>query len=108
MVCAMAVLEFVADTTRVYAEMVRCVKHGGCLVIGTLNRLAEINRQRIISHADPYASAQMFSPEELRQLLQPFGEVSLRLSMESGSDNPDQPGAFIVARVMPRSPSPAE
>jgi ubiquinone/menaquinone biosynthesis C-methylase UbiE len=98
-VCAMAVLEFVADVPQVCTEMVRCLNPGGCLVIGTLNRLAEINRERIASHAAPYESAQMFAPEELRHLLKPFGEVRLCLSKEPGTNDNDQPGAFIVARV---------
>ncbi len=103
-VCAMAVLEFVSDARQACAEMMRCVKPGGCLVVGTLNRLAEINQRRLARQAEPYLSAQMFAPEELRQLLLSLGEVTIRETKEYGLGSNDRSGAFIVARVL--SPTP--
>ena len=93
-VSAMAALEFVSDARRACAEMVRCLKPGGCLIVGTLNRLAGLNRERIAAHAEPYASAQMFTQKELRNLLAPFGKVNIRLTTEN------EIGAFIVAAVI--------
>ena len=115
-VSAMAMLEFVSDARRVCAEMMRCLKPGGCLVLGTLNRLAEVNQRRVTEQAEPYVSAQMFAPEELRKLLMLFGNVTIRVAMEEkvvqrqtsdgpapvkhGLDSRNESGAFIVARVV--------
>ena len=115
-VSAIAMLEFGSDARRVCAEMVRCLKPGGCLILGTLNRLAGVNQQRVTARAEPYASAQMFAPEELRKLLMLFGNVTLRVTMEEKgvqrqtSDSPtpvkhkldgrNESGAFIMARVV--------
>jgi 2-polyprenyl-3-methyl-5-hydroxy-6-metoxy-1,4-benzoquinol methylase len=98
-VSAMAVLEFVSDARRVCAEMIRCLKPGGRLIAGTLNRLAGINRQRVAARAEPYASAKMFAPEELNILMAEFGNVNIRLTTEQ-SDVGDESGAFIVAAVI--------
>ena len=115
-VSAMAMLEFVSDACHVCAEMMRCLKPGGCLILGTLNRLAEVNQQRVAEQAEPYVSAQMFAPEELHKLLMLFGNVTIRVTMEEKgvqrqtSDGPapvkhglndrNESGAFIVARVV--------
>jgi len=115
-VSVMAMLEFVSDARRACAEMIRCLKSGGCLVIGTLNRLAGINQRRVTEQVEPYVSAQMFAPEELRKLLMLFGNVTLRVTMEEkgvqrqtsdgpapvkhGLDGRNESGAFIVARVV--------
>ncbi|MFA5343132.1 MAG: methyltransferase domain-containing protein [Kiritimatiellia bacterium] len=115
-VSAMAVLEFISDARRACAEMIRCLKPGGCLVLGTLNRLAEVNRRRVAEQAAPYVSARMFAPEELRRLLMLFGDVAIRVTMEEkavqrqtsngpapvkhGLDDRNESGAFIVARVI--------
>lgn len=98
-VSAMAVLEFASDARRVCAEMIRCLKPGGRLIAGALNRLAGINRQRVAARSEPYASAKMFAPEELNILMAEFGDVSIRLTTEQ-SDVGDESGAFIVAVVM--------
>jgi len=115
-VSAMAMLEFVSDARRVCAEMMRCLKPGGCLVLGTLNRLAEFNRRRVAAQSEPYVLAQMFAPEELRKLLMLFGNVTIRVTMEEkavqrqtsdgpasvkhGIDDRNESGTFIVARVV--------
>ncbi|MBU0713746.1 MAG: methyltransferase domain-containing protein [Verrucomicrobia bacterium] len=115
-VSAMAMLEFISDTRRVCAEMIRCLKPGGRLVLGTLNRLAEINQRRVAEQAEPYVSAQMFAPEELCKLLMLFGNVTIRVTMEEmavqrqasdgpapvkhGLDDRNESGAFIVAMVV--------
>jgi ubiquinone/menaquinone biosynthesis C-methylase UbiE len=94
-VSAMAVLEFTANARRVCSEMFRCLKAGGWLIVGTLNRLAVLNRARIASRAEPYISAHMFAPDELRKLLAPFGEAKIRLTTEQ-SGAAGESGAFIV------------
>jgi len=115
-VSAMAVLEFVPDARQVCMEMIRYLKSGGCLMVGVLNRFAGINKQRVTAQSEPYASAQMFTPEELHKLLIPFGDMNIRLTMEGDGiprqtsvglskagrehDGGDESGAFIVAAVM--------
>ena len=100
-VCALAVLEFVTDVHAACTEMIRCVNPGGNLIIGVLNRLAEINQRRLARQTEPYLSAQMFAPNELRQLLRPLGEVTIRETKEYGPGGNNTPGTFIVARVLP-------
>jgi ubiquinone/menaquinone biosynthesis C-methylase UbiE len=115
-VSAMAMLEFVADARRVCAELIRCLRPGGRLLLGTLNRLAEVNRRRVAEQAEPYVSARLFAPEELRGLLVRFGTVTIRATTEEKSvpyRAPDGPateehesegreasGAMLVARVV--------
>jgi ubiquinone/menaquinone biosynthesis C-methylase UbiE len=74
---SMATLEFIPDPAAAVREMIRCVKPGGSLLIGALNRLAPLNQQRRLTGKPPYASAHLFSPGELRSLLAPWGRVRM-------------------------------
>ena len=77
-VAAITALEFVSDARRVIGEMVRCTRtNGGKLLIGALNALARINRKRQKDSASPYARATMFSPSQLKTLLEPYGRVHM-------------------------------
>lgn len=113
-VAAMATLEFVSDAPRALAEMFRTVRAHGRIVVGTLNRLAPINRHRVAKGKEPYASARMFSLREVRELLAPFGCVRARVTGEQAGSRrrrmrkavrrPASPGreptgAFIVAEA---------
>ena len=116
-VAAMAALEFTRDPRRALKEMVRCVRPSGRVIIGSLNRLSPINAGRLAGGKQPYASAKMFAPEQLREMLLPFGRVRLAVSAavtRAGKPGPDKPvvharrghgrpwrGAFIVAEVRP-------
>ena len=80
-VAAMATLEFVSDVSRVLDEMFRCVSDAGVILVGTLNRLARINRRRVAAGREPYASARLFTPGELRHRLERFGRVRMRASL---------------------------
>jgi SAM-dependent methyltransferase len=73
----MATLEFLPAPVEAIREMVRCTTPGGRLLVGTLNRLATLNRQRIAEHKPPYSSANLFSPDELASLLRPWGRVRM-------------------------------
>ena len=86
-VTAITVLEFVCDFDSVVEEMIRCTKPGGRIIIGTLNKLATINQDRIVSNKKPYAFSKMFSPEELRRFLAPFGNVQIRVSIDETIKN---------------------
>jgi ubiquinone/menaquinone biosynthesis C-methylase UbiE len=76
-VAAMATLEFVSDPLGSLYEMVRCARAGGRILVGTLNRLAALNLQRVAECREPYVSASLFSPGELRELLATFGQVRM-------------------------------
>ena len=115
-VTAMAMLDFASEVKTTVAEMLRCVKSNGSVMMGTLNKLAPINRERIDEGKEPYASAHLFSPAELRDLLSAFGkQLRLRISVDERNQNRIKPlrsawehfalpwkqptGAFIVAEV---------
>lgn len=99
-VAAMAAIEFVSDAEATVAEMFRCVRRGGDVVIGTLNRLAPLNRNRVADRKEPYSSARLFSPTELRDLLAPYGTVHILVTDPGVEVNQSaQTGAFIVAKV---------
>jgi ubiquinone/menaquinone biosynthesis C-methylase UbiE len=114
-VTAMATLEFVADPEAAVAEMFRCAKRGGSIIVGTLNEAAPLNRDRVAKGEEPYVSAHLFSAADLLELLIPYGRVRMRVSsQESGprwfsplrtaqqwhSLRWGQPtGAFLVAEV---------
>ncbi len=75
---AITTLEFVRDAKEVVREMVRCTrKPAGKLLIGTLNVLARLNRNRKQKPESVYAQAQLFSPTQLKKLLEPFGRLTM-------------------------------
>jgi len=75
---AITTLEFVNDAEAVLREMVRCTRQpGGQLLVGVLNAQARLNRNRKQRPDSPYAKARLFSPSRLKQLLEPFGQLSM-------------------------------
>ena len=75
---AITTLEFVRNAEVVVQEIVRCTrKPGGSLLIGVLNELARVNRNRKERPESPYANARLFSPSQLKQLLEPFGRLTM-------------------------------
>ncbi len=79
-VTAIAALEFISDAEAAVAEMFRCTKLNGSVIIGTLNKLAPLNRERVARGEEPYASARLFSPQQVRALLAQYGRVRMRVS----------------------------
>ena len=110
-VAAVTVLEFTADPAAAVAEMVRCLRPGGALLVGGLNRLAPLNRERLREGRAPYAAAWLPAPGELHRLLAPWGRVRMVASapgrpgtvVEFDTGPPpaegDLPGPLLVARV---------
>jgi ubiquinone/menaquinone biosynthesis C-methylase UbiE len=112
-VASMTAIEFSTDAEKAVAEMARCSKPGGSLIVGTLNRLAPINLERVARAEEPYFSARLLSASELRDLLSPYGRVRVLESDENGKYKPMEaqpqnwkqvltpvkkvPGALIVA-----------
>jgi len=76
---AITTLEFVRDAEVVLQEMIRCTRKPGRIVLGMLNRLSIVNQQRQRQNhpENPYASARLFSPVELKELLEPHGQVEV-------------------------------
>jgi len=100
-VAAMATLEFIRDPPAALREMSRCVKPGGSLLIGTLNGLAPLNQHRLSRGRQPYASAHLLVPEELRGLLRPYGAVRMLASSVSRREK-----RLPLARMLPRCVAP--
>jgi SAM-dependent methyltransferase len=104
-VAAMAVLEFVPDAAAVIREMARCTRGGGSILIGTLNRLSELNRRRLAGGKEPYVSAKLLAPDELKGLLSAYGEVRMRASSLPAADTDSRSGASAVDHDTRRAPS---
>ncbi len=112
-VTAMASLEFISKPTVAIQEMIRCLRPGGCLLIGTLNRHAPINKTRKREREEPYLSGHLFSPAELWDLLFQYGKTLMLASIlrENGialqthivdkrpTKESSLDGAFIIAKV---------
>jgi ubiquinone/menaquinone biosynthesis C-methylase UbiE len=79
-VASMAALEFMPDPAGVISEMARCTRPGGSMLIGTLNRIAPINMERLDKGEEPYASAHLSSPEEIREMLSAWGRIRMAAS----------------------------
>jgi len=100
-IAAMATLEFVRDPELAVTEMFRCVKPAGSVIVGALNRLAPINRQRIADKKEPYASARLFSPMQLRYMLAPYG----RLRMDASKEHSKAKGAGLLSKFREKLPT---
>jgi len=74
---AVTVLEFVRDPGRAVAEMARCVRTGGCLVVGALNRLSLVAGLRIRSGSRLWRAARFYTPAGLKRLLACHGRASV-------------------------------
>ena len=74
----MLTLEFVRDAELVVQEMVRCTRRpGGQLLIGALNALTRLNCKRQQNPKSLYAKARLFSPKQLKQLLESYGQTHI-------------------------------
>jgi ubiquinone/menaquinone biosynthesis C-methylase UbiE len=76
---AITTLEFSENSEKIISEMARCVKPKGRLLFGVLNSLSFYNQKRQNNTESVYAYAQLFSPQQLQNLLEPFGKVSMKI-----------------------------
>ena len=76
---AITTLEFVRDAETVLREMIRCTRKPGRILLGVLNRLSKVNRQRQASAKGPYVNARLFSPIELKKFLEPHGQAKINV-----------------------------
>jgi len=75
---AITTLEFADDAELVLREMVRCTrKPSGQLLIGVLNALARLNRNRRQNPESLYAKGRLFTPGQLKKLLSKYGQTRL-------------------------------
>jgi len=75
---AITTLEFTGSAELVLQEMVRCTrKPSGQLLIGVLNALARLNRNRQQSSESLYAKARLFSTGQIKRLLSKYGQTQL-------------------------------
>ena len=75
---AITTLEFAGNTELVLREMARCTrKPSGQLIIGVLNALARLNRNRQQTPESLYAKVRLFSPDQLKKLLSKYGKTQL-------------------------------
>ena len=75
---AITTLEFAGNADLVLQEMVRCTrKPSGQLLVGGLNALARLNRNRQENPESLYAKARLFSPDQLKKLLSKYGKTQL-------------------------------
>ena len=75
---AITTLEFAGNADLVLQEMVRCTrKPSGRLLVGVLNVLARLNRNRQENPESLHAKARLFSPDQLKRLLNKYGQNQL-------------------------------
>jgi ubiquinone/menaquinone biosynthesis C-methylase UbiE len=74
---AITLLEFVPDPCKVLAEMARCVRDGGCIVVGVLNRWSYMGISRKIERTPVFRSARFLSLGALRKLLSEYGPTQV-------------------------------
>jgi len=113
---AITVLEFATEPEKIISEMVRCVKkRKGTLIVGVLNALSGYNQRRKNKPGSVYSSANLFSPQQIRDLLSQYGLPRMRITGFApekewllkisppweylGQLLCSQKGAFIAARV---------
>jgi ubiquinone/menaquinone biosynthesis C-methylase UbiE len=77
---AITVLEFSKNPEKIISEMVRCVKPKGRLLLGVLNSLSAYNQKRQKNINGVYAYGRLFSPRQLKNLLERFGAVKMQIA----------------------------
>jgi hypothetical protein len=98
------------------SEMARCVKKNGGIIVGVLNPLNNYNQKRKSNLGSVYSSANLFSPQQIYNLLAPYGKPNIlttgfvpergwllwlpRLCELAGNFIYSEHGAFTVARVI--------
>ncbi len=91
---AITSLEFTRHPRQAIDELVRCIKPAGSLLLGVLNSESPLNQTRQKQAQGPFAPAHLFSAAELRDLLAPFGRVTIR------------PCAFLLSSRLPPALAP--
>jgi len=78
---AITTLEFTANPQKMLSEMIRCVKKpSGKIIAGVLNALYSYNQKRKNKSGSVYSSANLFSPKQVKELLEPFGRPQILIA----------------------------
>ena len=77
---AITTLEFSENAESIISEMARCVKPKGKLFFGVLNSLSSYNQKKQRNAGSVYAYSQLFSPQQLKNILEHYGTVKMRIS----------------------------
>ena len=77
---AITTLEFSENPERIIYELARCVKPKGKLLFGVLNSLSSYNQKRQNNSKSVYAYGRFFSPKQLKNLLERFGTIKMRIA----------------------------
>ncbi len=74
---AITVLEFVPDPSKVLAEVARCVRPGGYILVGALNRRSLSGLCRRVNPGAIFREAHLPTSKELRALLEGYGKTKV-------------------------------
>lgn len=75
--CAITTLEFVSDAQAALEELTRCVRPGGRIVVGVLNRVSLLAWLRSRRGSLVFREARLMTADELLRLLAGFGDASV-------------------------------
>lgn len=75
---AITLLEFLPQPRRAIEEMVRCVRAGGVIIVGVLNRWSCLGLSRRIKATALFRSARFYSRRELTTFLSEYGRAEVR------------------------------
>jgi len=113
---AITTLEFTLNPVKMLSEMARCVKKNGGIIVGVLNSLNSYNQKRKNNPGSVYSSANLFSPQQIYNLLASYGQPNILttgfvperrwllrlpiLCQLAGNYIYSERGVFTVARVI--------
>jgi len=75
--CAITALEFMSDAQAALAEIARCVKPGGKVVVGVLNRVSLLAWLRRRRGSATFVGARLMSKKEVNALLKTVGDAAV-------------------------------
>ena len=75
--CAITALEFMSDAKAAITEIARCVKPGGKVVLGVLNRVSLLAWLRRRRGSDTFVEARLMSKKEVDRLLKTVGDAAV-------------------------------
>lgn len=74
-IASVSIFEFVNDLNKVFDEIDRVLKPGGCFIAGWLSALSAIGANK--DQSDVFRTARFYAPDEVRRMLERFGDPQL-------------------------------
>ncbi len=96
---AVTVLEFADSPRAVAAEIARCLRPGGIVVVGALHADSPLGAFLRENPTEPYSSARLYTKTELAALLRDAGFDPVRV--DDGCRVEEEPGAVVHAALVP-------